>query len=189
MPKTVFGKPLQDLLIESYGLSQPHAMAVLQQETIAANAVGLDFNWQNAKPGNTFNAHRLLHLAKQHGLANQAEERFFRAYFSEGLSIGEADVLRRISADIGLDPDEVNNVLNTDAFADAVRADEMQARKMGIHGVPYFVINGSRVIEGARDIADFVTVLRQEEAKLSVKTNDISNDAICQDSFCTIQTK
>lgn len=177
-----YGVPLPDMLSRVYGLGPTQALAVLEHEEREAARVGLDFQWRIAKPGNTFDAHRLLHLAKSRGIGGQAEERFFRGYFTEGQDIGDGEVLRRLAVEVGLPPDEVDAVLSTGRFAAEVRADEQRANELGIRGVPYFVINDTTTISGARDVEEFARVLREQA--------DWEGDAalqgvgMCTDGFC-----
>lgn len=160
-----FGISLQKLLSSFYGMSEQHALGVLAHEEEAARAVGLDFQWRKAQPGNTFTAHRLLHLARSKGLGLPAEERFMHAYFTEGKAIGDPAVLRDLSLQVGLAAADVDAVLQSQQFAAEVRADERRAASMGVHGVPYFLINGSVAIKGAQDIAEFARVLKEQAAK------------------------
>ena len=180
-PQT-YGMPLQGVLNALYGMGEQQALAVLNHEEQAAREVGLDFQWRIAKPGNTFNAHRLLHLARNMGLGLQAKERFLRAYFSEGQDIGDKAVLRALAIDVGLNPAEVDDVLDTDRFDRAVRADEQQAQQLGIQGVPYFLIDGEAVISGAREVEEFVRVLtlQQEKAKARTQAGAAEENAATQ---------
>ncbi len=69
--------------------------------TMAASE-GIDFQWQKANSGNSFNAHRIIHLAQSKGLGNEAKEAFFHAYMTEGLAIGEREVVEEIASRITL---------------------------------------------------------------------------------------
>src|SRR5258708_40331804 len=102
---------------------------------------GLAFHFENAQSGNTFDAHRLLHLAAERGIQDEVKERLFRAYFSEGEPIGEAETLIKLVAEVGLDAAEAQAVLDTDKYAAEVRAEEREATELGINGVPFFVVD------------------------------------------------
>ncbi|MEU6575748.1 DsbA family oxidoreductase [Streptomyces sp. NPDC046805] len=177
-----YGVPLPDMLSRMYGLSPAQALAVLEQEQREAARVGLDFRWRIAKPGNTFDAHRLLHLADSKGLGDQAEERFSRGYFTEGQDIGDPEALRRMAVESGLAAEDVDAVLSGDRFAAEVRADEHEAHELGIRGVPYFVINGHTTISGARDVEEFERVLREQADWESDEV--LEGVGMCTDGFC-----
>src|SRR5258708_37059744 len=108
-----------------------------EQVSAIAAQEGLEYHLGQAKYGNTFDAHRLIHLAATHGLQQEAEERLFKAYFTEGRALGSAETLVQIATEIGIDADEARAVLSSDAYADEVRADEQRARAFGVQGVPF----------------------------------------------------
>lgn len=106
-----YGIPLSRLLADKYGMGEARALEVLAHEEEEARKVGLDFRWQIAKPGNTFNAHRLIHLGKSVGIGDKVNERFLRGYFTEGQEIGDPAVLRTMAVEAGLDPVAAHEVL------------------------------------------------------------------------------
>ena len=126
-------------LSAKYGISREQAQAMERTITEAAASLGLELRLDRARGGNTFDAHRLLHLAEGLGLGAAVKERFLQAYFTDGEPIGDTDVLRRVAVDAGLRPVEVDEVLAGDRYADAVRADEAQAHAYGATGVPFSV--------------------------------------------------
>jgi predicted DsbA family dithiol-disulfide isomerase len=97
-----------------------------------------------------FDAHRLVHLAKAHGLHDAMKERLMRAYLTEGELMSDHAVLQRLAAEVGLPEDEVRDLLATDRFADAVRDDERTASALGIHAVPFFVVDRRIGASGAQ---------------------------------------
>lgn len=153
--------PLVDLVAKKYSMS--HEQAVASQEDIAHRAaeVGLTFNWQDAKFGNTFDAHRLIHLASAHGKQLEAEELLFHAYFTEGLNPASHEVLRGVASRLELPADSVESLLSGDDYADAVREDEALAQQMGIRGVPFFVIDNKYAINGAQPVEVILNALNQ----------------------------
>lgn len=122
---------------------------------------GLDFRFDKAWSGNTFDAHRLLHLALDRGVQRELKARLGRAYFTDGDPIGEPDTLRKAAADVGLDPQEVDEVLAGDAYADEVRADIAAAHDMDVTGVPFFVVDGRLGLSGAQPPELLGKVLRK----------------------------
>ena len=123
-----------------------------------------------ARPGNTLDAHRLLHLALEHGLQDPLKERLDRATFTEGAAVSDHAVLRALAVEVGLPTEEVERVLASDRFAQAVRADEAQARTYGISGVPFFVLDGRYGISGAQPADLLRRALEQAWAERSPLT-------------------
>lgn len=152
---------LVDRLAQKYGMTRDQAQAAQARLTAVAAEAGLDFRFDRAQSGNSFDAHRLLHLAAEVGRQNDLKDRFFRAYFTEGEAIGEPETLRRLAVDVGLDLGEVDRVLAGDAFADAVRADEAEAVALGVSGVPFFVVDRRFGVSGAQSADLLLDVLRQ----------------------------
>ena len=118
--------------------------------TEVAATEGLTYRFDIAKRGNTFDAHRLIHLAKAHGLGDALEEAFFAAYFGEGADVNDHATLQALAVGVGLDADAVRQVLDGDAYGPEVQADIAQAAAYGITGVPFFVVNGRFGIAGAQ---------------------------------------
>ena len=112
-----------------------------ERMTETAAQDGLEFRFDIARGGNTFDAHRLLHLAAAHGRQHELKERLMRAYLGEGELMSDHAALTRLALEAGLPEDEVRDTLATDRFADEVREDEATARGLGISAVPFFVID------------------------------------------------
>jgi predicted DsbA family dithiol-disulfide isomerase len=137
-------------LAAKYGVSLAEARAMIDRMTETAAGVGLTLRFDIAQPGNTFDAHRLTHLARERGRQDAVVERLLSATFTDGQAIGERDVLVKLAGEAGLDPGEVAEVLASDAYASAVRADEHEAAALGIHAVPFFVIDRTYGVSGAQ---------------------------------------
>jgi len=137
-------------LASKYGRSVSEAQAMVDDMTLTAGQEGLDFRFDLARPGNTFDAHRLLHLALELGLQDELKERLDRATFTEGSPVSDHAALRALATEVGLPEADVDAVLSSARYADAVRADEAQARAYGISGVPFFVVDGRYGISGAQ---------------------------------------
>jgi predicted DsbA family dithiol-disulfide isomerase len=147
-------------LSKKYGLSLEEARQSTEQVARRAAAVRLSFDFDRVVPANSFDAHRLAHLAAKHGLQDAAHERLFAAHFTEGLRIDDSETLRRIGVELGLDPEEVKKVLEGDAYASEVRQEEKEAFSIGVRGVPFFLFNRTNVISGAQPVALFTEALR-----------------------------
>jgi len=175
-------------LATKYGMSLAEAQAAQDRVQASAARVDLFFDFDRARPGNTFTAHRLVHLAADHGLSNEMEERLFSATFTEGLAIGDPEVLAPLAVEVGIPADEVDRVLGSDAYADAVRADEDDARSLGVSGVPFFVVDRAFGVSGAQGEEVLLEVLQRawaEARPLSVVTSG-DPDAACDDGSCAV---
>lgn len=137
-------------LARKYRSTLEEANARIERTKAVGAADGVTFRFDLVKPANTFDAHRVLHLARARGVQGAMKERLFRAYFTEGEAISNRKALARMSAEAGLDPEEVRRVLAGDAYADEVRADEDEAAQLGIHAVPFFGIGDEYGVTGAQ---------------------------------------
>jgi predicted DsbA family dithiol-disulfide isomerase len=137
-------------LASKYGTSVEQARAMQERMAGIAAGDGLEMRPDLVRGGNTFDAHRLLHLAAEHGLGDAVKERFMRAYHVEGEPIGNADALERLAVEAGLDAAEVREVLTGDRFGAEVREDERLAAALGISAVPFFVVDRAFGAAGAQ---------------------------------------
>jgi len=137
-------------LAKKYGTSAQEAQAMIDRLVGAAKAEGLDFDFDRIRPGNTFDAHRLLHWALEQGLQSLLKERLLRAYFCEGQPIGDRETLLRLAVDVGLDGESGRSILDNESYAREVRQDEDEARALGITGVPFFVLAEQFGVSGAQ---------------------------------------
>jgi predicted DsbA family dithiol-disulfide isomerase len=149
------------MLAHKYGVSQQQAAAMNARVTAFAKEVGLEYHLANAHPGNTFDAHRLLHFAESKQQGDRATERIMHAYFSESLPVGDRVALARLAPEFGIGESEALAVLESDAYADAVRADEERAARIGITGVPFFLFDETAGVTGAQQIEVFDEVLQK----------------------------
>jgi predicted DsbA family dithiol-disulfide isomerase len=137
-------------LARKYGLAIEQAREAQRQLTATAAVEGLAFRFDLARSGNTFDGHRLIHIAREHGAQDAMKERLMRAYFSEGLLISDPGTLIAAGAEIGLPEGEVREVLVGERFAAEVRADEQTALTLGISGVPTFIVDRKVGVTGAQ---------------------------------------
>jgi predicted DsbA family dithiol-disulfide isomerase len=142
--------PTIEVLATKYRMSAQQAHDTQRQMEQRAAADGLEFRMEELYSGNTRDAHRLLHLAKDRGVQPELAERLHRAYFSEGKSVFDHESLTEIAVSAGLDRDEVGRVLAGDEYRDAVETDEEMARELGANAVPLFVIDRRYGISGAQ---------------------------------------
>jgi predicted DsbA family dithiol-disulfide isomerase len=154
-------------LAEKYGMSVQQARDAEQRLTGVAAEEGLAFRFDIARSGNTFDAHRLVHLAEVHDLQDAMKERLLQAYFREGELMSDHDTLVRLATEVGLEGQEVRELLAGRRYADEVRADERTARELGISAVPTFVIERKLGASGAQPPEALLDLLRQGWAKRS----------------------
>jgi predicted DsbA family dithiol-disulfide isomerase len=148
-------------LARKYGMTIEQAEQTGRQMTQRAAAEGLEFRFDLMRGGSTFDAHRLLHLAKDQGLQPQLKERLMHATFTEGLPVSDRDSLVSLAAEVGIPGAKARAVLDGDAYAGAVRADEQQAARYGITGVPFFVADGTYAVSGAQPPEVLLQLLRR----------------------------
>ena len=153
--------PVVDAVAQKYGV--PREQMVLQQERMAADAaaVGLDFQWQRLRGGNSYDAHRLIHLAREHGREAEVTDRVMRAWYSEGEAIGDHETLVRLATEAGLGEDAVREMLAGDDHGIDVRTDLALASQIGITSVPTFVLDQKYGVTGAQPVDVLLDAIRQ----------------------------
>jgi len=154
-------------LAEKYGMSVEQAREAGERLTAEAAGEGLPFRFDIARSGNTFDGHRLVHLAATHDLQDAMKQRLLRAYFTEGELISDHDTLVRLAVEVGLDGPEVGELLAGERYADEVRDDERTAGELGISAVPTFVVDRRLGVSGAQPPEALLDLLRQGWAKRS----------------------
>lgn len=148
-------------LQQKKGFTAAQVTQMLDHVTSMAAQAGLTYHLDKAVMANSFDAHRFTHLAHTHGLQDKAEEALFTAHFTDGKDIADREVLTALGQEIGLDPAEVQQVLNSEAYATDVQHDISEARQLGVSGVPFFVFNRKYAISGAQDSAAFLQTLEK----------------------------
>jgi predicted DsbA family dithiol-disulfide isomerase len=137
-------------LARKYGMSVEQARKMIETMSATGAKAGVALDFDRARPGNSFDAHRLIHLAGQQGVQDAVKERFLRATFTDGEPIGDRDALLRLAVEAGLPQADAAPVLANDVFAAEVRAEESLALELGISAVPFFVIDRTFGIPGAQ---------------------------------------
>jgi predicted DsbA family dithiol-disulfide isomerase len=159
-PRQQPGK-VNELISHKYNISLQEADEMIARVTAHASAAGLEFHLDKARRGNTFDAHRLLHFAADRQAGELAVETVMHAYFSESLAVGDRAELAKLAPRFGIPESEALAMLESDKYADAVRADESRAARFGISGVPFFVFDEKSGISGAQPIEVFAEALQQ----------------------------
>ena len=187
-PSTPEQGPYAERLATKYGSSVAEAQGMIDNMTATAAKEGLDFRFDVAKPGNTFDAHRLLHLALEHGKQDALKERLDRATFTDGSPVSDHAALRGLALEVGLPGTEVDDVLGSARYSEAVRADEAQARTYGINGVPFFVVDQRYGISGAQPPDVVLQALEQAWSERSPRAVPVPGGAApgCEGDSCAV---
>ena len=148
-------------LAERKGMSLEQSMQMHESVVQMARKAGLTYNFDKAVVANSFNAHRMIQLAKTKGLGDEAEERLFYAYFTEGKDFGDPKILAELGKDIGLTQEDVNQSQTSEAYALKVKQDIQEARNIGVTGVPFFVFNRKYAVSGAHPSTVFLQTLEK----------------------------
>lgn len=175
------------MLAKKYGRTREQAKDMVAGVVERAKSVGLPYDMDRVVLANSFDAHRLVQLAKRKGLGDAAEERLFRAHFIEGTDIGDHGELQRMGEAVGLDGEEVAAMLAGDAFTQEVRADELEAQRIGIRGVPFFVIDRKYAVSGAQSAEHFRAALERAWSERPAPLIDATGDgaACTPEDGCT----
>lgn len=186
------GRPELDALAEHKGIPVDRVKQMFAQVTAVAAGEGLAYDFDRALAVNTFAAHRLVHLAHSTGGADLAErtlEALFSAHFEHGADLGDDETLVRIVSGAGLDAEAARAALDSDEGADAVRADEDEARALGVTGVPFFVVDRRVAVSGAQPAEVFTQLLEagwREANPLQTLAAADPDAAACVDDSCAI---
>ncbi|QED46691.1 DsbA family oxidoreductase [Cytobacillus dafuensis] len=190
------GKSIYEILAGKYGMSIEQAKQSCEGVGKQAASVGLNFNFDGMKTGNTFDAHRLAKFAKEHGKEAEISEKLLHAYFTDSKDVGNHETLLKIAEAVGLDRNEtINTLQDKNAFANDVRIDEAIAQQYRVTGVPYFIINQKYAISGAQPTETFANALQKvwEEEAATPTFQDLSTesaeDASCVDGNCAMPNK
>lgn len=182
--KTEPDKNINEYLAEAKGWTLDYAKQMNAHVTNMAKEVGLHYDFDKAVVANSFDAQRLVQLAKANRKGDEMEERLFKAYFTEGKNTADQATLIQLGTEIGLDPATIKKVLASNEYADKVEQDIYEAQQIGVRGVPYFVLNDRYAVSGAQASETFLGALNKawgEWEKEKPVVTDISNDnaAVC----------
>ena len=148
-----------DYLGRIKGLDREQVVEMHEHVSSVGKEVDINFNFERAVVANSFNAHRLIQMAKAKGVANTVEEELFKAHFTEGRNIDDHHTLVAVGTMAGLPSEEVKHMLASDLYAKDVHEDEAAARSIGIRGVPFFIINDRLAVSGAQATELFLRAL------------------------------
>lgn len=155
----------EDYLIKRKGMSREQVQGLLAHVTNMAKQVGLDYNLEQSVMVNSLKAHQFIQFAKSKNLGDQAEEHLFKAYFTDGKNIADIATLTQIGKEIGLDENEIHTAFTDDQYTYMANQDIMEAREIGVSGVPFFVFNRKYAISGAQPPEVFLESLEKSFAE------------------------
>ncbi|MEU3306152.1 DsbA family oxidoreductase [Nocardiopsis sp. NPDC055551] len=158
-------EPVYDSLAKKMNAPREQVQAMTEQVQQVAAQEGLRYDFAGGVMVNTFDAHRLTHLAREHGLGDAAHERLMNAQLVQGRVLNDVDTLVELAGEIGLDTERARTVLEGDQYADQVRADIEEARRLGATGVPFFVLDRALGISGAQPLEVFSAALDKAYAQ------------------------
>lgn len=176
-----------DYFVKTKGVSKEQARQMFAGATQMARAEGIEFNLERSVPANSFKAHRLIQFAKSKGLGNQIEEALFKAHFEEAMNIDDIKVLANVASSIGLDAEEFENIFVTNDFVNEVKQDELEARKIGVRGVPFFVFEDKYAVSGAQPSEIFLQHLEKSWEEFQKKNSGLEiseGDSCSPDGTC-----
>ncbi len=167
--KTEAGKNINQYLAEAKGWSIEKAKEMNDHVSGIAKDIGLTYHLDKAVVANSFDAHRFSHLAKKYGKQNDAEEKLFEAYFTDGKNTADHQTLVELGSEIGMNATEISTVLSSDEFTDEVNQDIYEAQQVGVRGVPFFVLGEKYAISGAQESSTFLQALNKTWEEINSK--------------------
>jgi len=149
MPRGGMARP--DYVVRKFG-GEDRARRLYASITEIGRAEGVLFRFERVRrTPSSVDAHRLVRLAARYGCADEMVEALFSAHFTDGRDIGDHTVLGGVAEAVGLDGMAVERYLATDGDTDLVHSDNLRAHRLGINGVPCFVVGGRHAIAGAQE--------------------------------------
>ena len=156
------GKDVYTFLAERKGISVEQSIEMHKGVTERAKSVGLDYHFDKAIISNSLTAHRIIHLAKAKKLGDEMEEIFFKAYFTDGKDLNDAQTLIELGIQAGLISAEVKEVVeNENLYLSYVKGDITEAQEIGVQGVPFFVFDRKYAVSGAQPVEAFVNTIKE----------------------------
>lgn len=156
-----YNKNIDEIIAEKYGMSLEQAIESNRNIVEVAKNVGLNYNFEDIKPTNTFDAHRLSHYAKEEGKMGAFTEVLMRNYFTEALNISEEKVLLNAIDEIGLNRENAKAILDTNQYVEAISFDVNEGKNFGINGVPFFIFDRKAALSGAQPVEVFIETINK----------------------------
>jgi predicted DsbA family dithiol-disulfide isomerase len=174
-----------EFIARKYGISVAQAQKSSDNLVAVAKTEGLAFDFHHIRSGNTFDAHRLVHLGAERGLQDAVKERMMKAYFEQGELMSDHGTLLRLAVESGLSEREATDVLATDTYSKEVRKEEAEARELGISGVPCFVFDRHSAVSGAQPAEVILKALEQAWSdRAGAEAPELTEGAVCGPEGC-----
>lgn len=183
LPKLASKLNAYQYLAQHKGISYEESVAMHKNVIDMAKETGLNYNYDKVVIANSFDAHRLIQLAKKNGKGNEAEERLFKAYFIEGKNMSDISTLILLGEEIGLDETVVKAALNSSEFSNEVNNDINEASQLGVQGVPFFIFNRKYAISGAEPVTTFLETITKSYNEWKV-TNPTAQLEVTEGKVC-----
>lgn len=184
----VASETYEDYLVKRKGISLEQAKSTLANVAQSAKQAGLDYHFDKALMVSSHKAHLLIQFAKTKNLGNEAEERLFKAFFTEGKNIADITTLTQLGKEIGLDEQELQVAFTDEKYAQLVKNDIQEAQQIGVRGVPFFVIDRKYAVSGAQPPQVFLETLEKSFAEWR-KLNPKSQFEIIEGQSCNTDGK
>ncbi len=154
-------KSIHQYLAEHKGIDLQQAKQMNDQVTQLAAKIGLTYDFEKSIVANSFKAHQFAHFAKVHGKQNEAEEKLFKAYFTDGKNIDDINTLMQLGKELALDSDSLKTALENNTYTNNVNEDIYEAQQVGVRGVPFFVFDRKLAVSGAQESSVFLEALEK----------------------------
>ncbi len=154
-----------EYLAERKGMPVERSKEMHDNIVETARKVGLTYNFEKAVVANSFDAHKLIQLAKTKGLGDAAEESLFKAYFTDGKDMSDHTTLVQLGNEIGLNEEDVMSALASEEFEAKVNFDVSEGSQLGVTGVPFFVFDRKYAVSGAQPVETFLNALKQSHSE------------------------
>ena len=173
-----------DRIAAKYGASREQMAAQHERMAQDAAAVGLDFQWERLRGGNSYDAHRLIHLARALGREEEVTERVMRGWYTEGEAIGDHETLVRLATEAGLEETAVRELLAGDDHGIDVRTDLALAAQIGITSVPTFVLDQKYGVSGAQPVEVLLDSVRKVWELQGTEPEPVAEAGGCDGGCC-----
>ena len=177
-----------EYLVKRKGMPAEQVEGMLANVTEMAKKVGLEYHLDQSVIVNSQKAHQLIQFAKSKKLGNEAEERLFKAFFTEGKNIADSATLVQLGKDFGLDESEIKANLEDEKFKYEIAQDIQEAQNIGVTGVPFFVFDRKYAVSGAQPTEAFLETLTKSFNEWR-KNNPETKLEITEGNSCSIDGK
>lgn len=177
-----------DYLVKRKGMALEQVNGMLANVTAMASHAGLDYQLDQSIIVNSLKAHQLIQFAKSKNLGNEAEERLFKAFFTEGKNIADSETLIQLGKDFGLDVSELKANLEDEKYKYEIAQDIQEAQNIGVTGVPFFVFDRKYAVSGAQPAEAFLETLNRSFTEWK-KSNTETTLEVTEGNSCSVDGK